>query len=169
MRTLLALAVLPILSGGALAQNAARAQFDVASIKPAAPDQPGTYIRNTPDGRLDIGNLPLKEMIVLAWLDSVRFDVSAKSEGTVKPDEKLQMLQGLLADRFQLMLHRETKEFPIYALVVARKDGKLGPRLTELKEGSCAQPDRACGENDIAAIGPAPTYGGRQDGIDRKF
>jgi uncharacterized protein (TIGR03435 family) len=39
----------------------------VASIKPAAPDQHGTYIRNTPEERLDIGNMPLKEMIVLAW------------------------------------------------------------------------------------------------------
>jgi Protein of unknown function (DUF3738) len=95
--------VLPILSGGAFAQNDARLQFDVASIKPAAPDQHGTYIRNTPDGRLNIG-MPLKEMIVLVW----RLD----SEGSPKPDEKLQMLQGLLADRFQL---------PVYALVVARK------------------------------------------------
>jgi Protein of unknown function (DUF3738) len=67
IRTLLELAVLLILSGGVLAQNDARLQFDVASIKPAAPDQHGTYIRNTPDERLDIGNMALKEMIVLAW------------------------------------------------------------------------------------------------------
>jgi uncharacterized protein (TIGR03435 family) len=51
------------------------------------------------------------------------------------------MLQALLADRFQLTLHRETKELPIYALVMARKDGKLGPRLTESKEGGCTMPD----------------------------
>ena len=39
------------------------------------------------------------------------------------------MLQALLADRFELVLRRESKELPIYALVLARKDGKLGPSL----------------------------------------
>ena len=39
------------------------------------------------------------------------------------------MLRTLLADRFKLAMHMETKELPIYALVVARADGKLGPRL----------------------------------------
>jgi uncharacterized protein (TIGR03435 family) len=48
------------------------------------------------------------------------------------------MLQALLTDRFQLKFHRETKELPVYALVLARRDGKLGPNLTPSKEGSCA-------------------------------
>jgi uncharacterized protein (TIGR03435 family) len=98
--------------------------------------------------------MPLKEMIVIAWrvqpfqisggpvwLDSARYDVSAKSENTPNPGEIPLMLQALLADRFQLKIHRETKELPIYALLVAKKDGKLGPHLTESKEGSCTPID----------------------------
>jgi uncharacterized protein (TIGR03435 family) len=50
------------------------------------------------------------------------------------------MLQALLEDRFQLMLHRESKELPLYALVV-KKEGKLGPGLTESKEGTCTPID----------------------------
>jgi uncharacterized protein (TIGR03435 family) len=52
------------------------------------------------------------------------------------------MLQSLLADRFQLQIHHETKELPIYALVLARKDGKLGPNLVEAKGDNCRAFDR---------------------------
>jgi bla regulator protein blaR1 len=154
------LAVFLIVSGGAVAQSETAPQFEVASIKPAAPNQQGMYIGPSSGGRLTINNMPLKEMIVLAWriqpfqisggpawLDSARFDISAKSESStqsgssIKQDEMARMLQALLADRFQLKIHRETKELPVYALVVAKKDGKLGPQLTEMKEGSCMQPD----------------------------
>jgi hypothetical protein len=57
------------------------------------------------------------------------------------PNEWKVMLQNLLVDRFHLAFHRETKELPIYALVLARKDGKLGPRMIESKEGGCAVRD----------------------------
>ena len=150
------LAVFLILSRGAIAQNASGPQFEVASIKPAAPDQRGTFIRDAPGGRLNINNMSLKEMIVLAWkiqpfqisggpawFDSDHFDITAKSESSPKQDDMARMLQALLMDRFQLMLHRETKELPIYALVLAKKDGKLGPKLIESKAGSCAQFDPA--------------------------
>lgn len=150
MWTLRTLAVFLIVSGGAIAQGDAPPAFEVASIKPAAPDARGMFIRAAPGGRLNINNMPLKEMIVLAfriqpfqisggpaWLDSARYDISAKPENSPKQSEIPLMLQSLLADRFQLKIHRETKELPIYALVVAKKDGKLGPRLTESKEGSC--------------------------------
>ena len=53
------------------------------------------------------------------------------------------MLQQLLADRFQLVFHRETRELPVFALILARKDGKLGPGMVESKEGSCTPPDPA--------------------------
>lgn len=129
-------------------------QFDVASIKPSAPGQPGTFIRTAPGGRLTITNMPLKEMIVLAWriqpfqisggpgwIESAHYDVSAKPEGNSGRDQVPLMLQALLGDRFQLKFHRETKEAPVYALVVANKDGKLGPKLTPAKEGSCTPID----------------------------
>jgi uncharacterized protein (TIGR03435 family) len=159
MRIYRSLAVFLILSGGAIAQSAAHPEFEVASIKPAAPGARGMYIRTAPGGRVNVTNMHLREMIVLAWriqpfqiaggpawLDSARYDISAKPENNPKPSEIPIMLQALLADRFQLKMHRETKELPIYALVVAKKDGakkdaKLGPGLTESKEGGCTPPD----------------------------
>jgi uncharacterized protein (TIGR03435 family) len=55
--------------------------------------------------------------------------------------EILSMIQALLEDRFQLAIRRESRELPIYALLLARKDGKLGPGLKESKEGGCTPPD----------------------------
>jgi bla regulator protein blaR1 len=145
-------------AGQAQSQTATvpRLQFEVASIKPSAPDQHGTFIRSSPGGRLDINNMPLKELIVLAWriqpfqvsggpswIESAHYDISAKSEGNPQQGENFLMVQSLLTDRFQLKIHHETKELPVYALVVANKDGKLGPQLTESKEGSCTQFDRS--------------------------
>jgi len=100
--------------------------------------------------------MTLKDMIELAWqmqpfqlsggppwLDSIHYDIVAKPEAKASFDEMRPMLQALLADRFQLRTHQETKELPIYALVLARKDGKLGPDLTESKEGSCEKFDQS--------------------------
>jgi uncharacterized protein (TIGR03435 family) len=75
-----------------------------------------------------------------AWIGSTRYDISAKPENNPKDDEILPMAQSLLADRFQLSVHRETKELPIFALVVAKKDRRVGAGLTESKD-DCAVPD----------------------------
>jgi bla regulator protein blaR1 len=124
--------------------------FEVASIKPAAPDQRGTFIRPGPNGGIGINNMPVKEMIVLAWqiqpfqvsggpswIESLHWDITATGNHRFNPDEMPLMVQSLLEDRFQLKIHHETKELPVYALVLANKNGKLGPQLTESKEGSC--------------------------------
>jgi uncharacterized protein (TIGR03435 family) len=143
------------LSCAAIAQTDALPQFEVASIKPSAPDERQTSIRLAP-GRANVTNATLKELISSAWriepfrisggpawLDSARYDISAKSgNGSPKRDETLPMLQSLLTDRFQLKIQRGTKELPIYALAVA-KNGKLGPWLTESKPGSCKPYDPA--------------------------
>jgi uncharacterized protein (TIGR03435 family) len=131
-------------------------QFEVASIKPAAPDARGMFIRTTPGGMVTVTNMSLKEIMVLAWriqpyqitggqpwVSSTRFDISAKPEVAPKQGDLQIMLQALLADRFQLVTHKETRELPIYALVLARKDGKLGPNMTAAKEGSCTKFDPA--------------------------
>lgn len=143
-----------ILTGSVFAQTAPRVEFDVASIKLAAPGQRGTYIRTLPGGTVNIANMQVKDLIVLgwriepfqitggpAWLGSTRYDISAKPDKASKPKETLLMLQALLQDRFQLKMHRETRELPIYALVLAKKSAKLGPGLTPSKEGGCAPPD----------------------------
>ncbi len=74
------------------------------------------------------------------WIDSDRFDIEAKAEGN--PREEMMagpMLQRLLEDRFQLKVHREMRERPVYLLTVAKSGRKLQP----LKE-ACQLPD-ACG------------------------
>jgi uncharacterized protein (TIGR03435 family) len=142
-----------ILAGAAMAQTASGPQFDVASVKPAAPGGRGTFMTVIPGG-LRMSNMTLKELIAVAyriqsfqisggppWFDSAHFDVLAKSDAQPKRDDVPPMLQALLADRFELKLHRETREMPVLALVLARKDGKLGPALIESKEGSCSTAD----------------------------
>src|SRR5271169_2652300 len=96
--------------------------FEVASIKPSAPDARGMFIRPGPGGGVSITNMTLKEMIVIAWrvqpfqisggppwLDSLHYDVIAKPEAKPKQGEISLMLQSLLQERFQLTLRHETK------------------------------------------------------------
>jgi uncharacterized protein (TIGR03435 family) len=63
------------------------------------------------------------------WLASQRYRIAAKPAAPASPGDLRLMLQALLAERFRLAFHRETKEMPVYALVVARS----GPKLTESK------------------------------------
>jgi uncharacterized protein (TIGR03435 family) len=77
---------------------------------------------------------------------SERYDVAAKAEHAVSRDQMLRMLQSLLVDRFKLVLHRETKEVPVYALVVGKGGPKLRPSDTPKSEGSNPRtPSRAGG------------------------
>src|SRR5207249_305039 len=64
-----------------------------------------------------------------SWLQSARFDIAAKAEGVATVPQMQSMLRTLLADRFKLTTHPETTELPVYALIVARSDGRLGPQL----------------------------------------
>ena len=127
-----------LMAGLAMAQTPAP-QFEVATIKPPAP-QPNdghTHSRMSVDNnRLLYANVTLKDALAQAynvqryqvsgpdWIDTDRFDIQAKiPEG--KRAQVPEMLQNLLADRFGLKIHRETKELPVYALVVA----KGGPKF----------------------------------------
>jgi hypothetical protein len=64
------------------------------------------------------------------WIDSDRFDVIAKAPSRSTPQQMREMMQSLLAERFGLAAHIGSKDFPIYALVLSRSDGNLGPRIT---------------------------------------
>ena len=121
----------------------ARPEFEVASVKPSVDaDTPmgnvnrGLHI----DGAMvSFNGMPLKWYIHYAytvkesqvsgpdWLGSSRFDVVAKLPDGAKREQIPDMLQALLADRFQLKLHRESKESSVYALVV----GKNGLKMKE--------------------------------------
>jgi uncharacterized protein (TIGR03435 family) len=85
------------------------------------------------------------------WISEDRFDVIAKAEGDgdanpfrpTKPGETSRgqlMLRALLAERFKLAVHNENRELPIYALVLARNDGKLGPQLKKSAIDCLANP-----------------------------
>jgi uncharacterized protein (TIGR03435 family) len=137
------------------AQTGTGRAFEVASVKPSAPDARGTRSA-MPLGGLEIAKMTLKDTIAYAysvqpyqvsggpgWLDSVHYDISAKTAGRQTREVVLLMLQTLLADRFQLALRREIRQLPVFALVPARKDGKLGPRLIPSKEGACTPFDPA--------------------------
>jgi bla regulator protein blaR1 len=126
--------------------NAAAPKFEVASIKPADPSARGFRIQTAPGGRYIATGVTVKFLIAQAygvrdfqisggpgWIDSLGYEINAKAEsGTEsKPGEMGMRLQGLLADRFQLKLTRETKELPIYALVIAKGGSKLKENSTE--------------------------------------
>ena len=79
------------------------------------------------------------------WINSDRFDIEAKPEGggPMSPQVLQSVLRQILEDRFALKVHRETRELPIYALVVARSDGRLGPNLKPSSEECSTLHDRA--------------------------
>jgi uncharacterized protein (TIGR03435 family) len=121
----------------AFAQQAARPSFEVASIKPNSSASGNSGLRFTP-GRLTAENAPLRYLITWAynvrvfqlsggpgWVDSAKFDIDAKAEGNVPPDQIRLMLRTLLEERFKLSLRREMKEHPLYSLVAAKTGLKL--------------------------------------------
>jgi uncharacterized protein (TIGR03435 family) len=133
-----------LVGGGFFAQ--APPAFEVASIKVhsfASPDRVGPPIAGN---RLTSGG-NLKQLIIYAydlkvyqlyggptWVanpstDTDYYDINAKAEGPepLTQSRARQLLQTLLADRFQLRLHRESREMPVYALVV----GKAGPKFKD--------------------------------------
>jgi len=129
-----------------LIASAASAQpaFEVASVKPANPIDSkamietklaaGLQVQGT---RVDATFISLADLIRLAyrlktyqlsapaWLSSERYDVHARMAETATKDQVPEMLQSLLADRFKLAFHRDSKENSVYALVVAKTGLKM--------------------------------------------
>jgi bla regulator protein BlaR1 len=148
----IAAVALPVIVG-VLNAPAIRAQsqpaFDVASIKRSDPDTGGSgkqssgegdgggRLRFTP-GRVTGTKVSARRIILEAyhvtphqlsggpgWLDSERFDLDAKTGAAASETQIRTMLQTMLDDRFKLVLRRETKEIPVYALMVAKNGSKL--------------------------------------------
>jgi uncharacterized protein (TIGR03435 family) len=136
------MAALPLLivapTGMANAQDPPR--FVVSSIKPNASGLPYSQSRDRADG-LTIVNEPLRDIITLAfdlydfqltgapdWVSNDRFDITARADRTLSIDEKRVGLQRLLADRFALRVHAETREQATYTLNKA--NGRSGAGLT---------------------------------------
>lgn len=114
--------------------------FEVASIKPSISDDRRVLVDIQPGGRFSAANVTVKRLIERAydvkdfqisggpsWIGSDLFDINAKPEEPVQPEQVAAMLQSLLIERFELKTHRHTKEMTVYALVVARNGPKLKP------------------------------------------
>jgi len=143
-------------------QTATTLTFDVASVKSAAPlgearptadgktmatkkgGQPSGGPGTSDPGRIYYPSMSLKQLLMKAydvkiyqivgpvWLPVERFDITVTMPPDTTNEQLREMLRNLLADRFKLEIHRETKELPIFALVVA----KNGPKLKPSAEGA---------------------------------
>jgi uncharacterized protein (TIGR03435 family) len=114
--------------------------FDAASVKRRV-EPGGGFMGRQPGGRFTAQGVSLKDLLVFAydlqpyqivdgpgWIDTERWDVTATgAPGT--PADVLLALQRLLAERFSLVIRREKRELPVYAIVLARSDSRLGPQL----------------------------------------
>jgi uncharacterized protein (TIGR03435 family) len=142
-------------------------QFDVVSVKPNTSGDRAVRIGSPSPGRFHAENVWLRFLVQTAWnvkdfqvsggpawAASDRFNIDATTDAKVPFDQMRLMLQKLLEDRFQLTLHRESKEFPVYELVVA----KGGSNLPLSKEGSCVPRDAA--PQPPAPGQPPPNYCG---------
>jgi len=112
-------------------------EFEVATVKPniSGSTRSGTSV--PPRGRFEGTNVTVVQLLQAAydvrdfqlsggpdWIRRDRFDVIGKTPDTAPPDRIPDMLRALLADRFKLVAHRESREQSIYALTLARADGK---------------------------------------------
>ncbi len=133
----------------------AQEEFEVASVKPNTSMDGGMSINRSPGGVFSATNVTLKMLVTFAydirphqlsggagWMESDRWDIVARpsaEDAAAEPktysfssgalDRLHRRVQALLADRFKLVVHSETKEMPILALVAA----KGGPHLAEAK------------------------------------
>jgi len=114
-------------------------EFDVTSVKPSAPGGRWSSGIDTMPGRIQGDRVTLKRCIMQAydvgphqvlggpeWMATDRWRIEARASSPVEDDAVLmKMLRALLADRFQLALHRETRRLPAYVLEVGRNGPKM--------------------------------------------
>jgi bla regulator protein blaR1 len=157
--------------------SAASLSFDVASVKRSDPNNPERTIRRQPGGAgLNTTNTPVRFLITFAyqlqdyqviggpsWIDKDPFDIAARLENQPPPpavpsairiDPMMLAMRSLLAERFKLVGHRETREMDVYALVLAKPGGKPAPALTPAP-GDCVA-DMLAARKGVAAPPPTP-------------
>jgi uncharacterized protein (TIGR03435 family) len=135
----------------ALAQTpepAQRSEFEVASVKATGTTDGSLSVDFLPGGGFSARNLTVQQLLRNVyqvedyqisggppWMNSAGFDIQARAAaGSPEPtrEQVRKMIQALLANRFHLALHRETRELPMYALLVARN----GPKLQEANDSA---------------------------------
>src|SRR5688572_5488498 len=140
-----------------LAQTPDAPAFDVVSVRPnvSGDEKTASYVQ--PGGRYNAENMTLRMLMKTAygvhddqiaggpgWIETERFDIVAKAEGYASAatfrDQARMMLRKALEDRFRLTLVPERREIPVYGLVFARSDGRLGPQLVRADMAQCQGP-----------------------------
>ena len=150
-----------------------RLEFDVASVKQNKSDAPpvtnfpvGPEDAYTPDGGLlSASGVTLYQYMSFAydftvydyqllksrlpeWVLSDRFDIQARAGGNPNKARMRLMMQSLLADRFKVAIHFETREVPVFALVLA-KPGNIGPQLHPHSDESPCSTASPCGFDSL--------------------
>ena len=134
-------AVVSLAAFAVLAQQPdAPPQFDVASVRPSQPGKEGI---DALPGSLTMRNIRMRPCLAWAydleedliqgpdWINDAWFDIVAKASGPAAQPELRRMLQSLLAARFNLACHRETKEIPVLILTIGKNGSKLQPTDTD--------------------------------------
>jgi uncharacterized protein (TIGR03435 family) len=183
MRMTAALLATGVLMSSLLVAQSTQAQqenltFDVVSVKPNKSGVGSTRIGRQPGGRWIMVNMAASGLILSAyptkvselvgapdWVTAERFDVEARATFEPTPGQEDMMLRALLADRFKLAAHYQTQERPIYKLVVARADGRLGPHLRRI-DIDCAtyKPQPRAPSATPSSVSDAPICGYRMSG-----
>jgi bla regulator protein BlaR1 len=154
-----------------LASTNSQLAFQAASIKQNVSGSMFTRLDVRSPGRFTATNVPAAVLVRFAygledfevvgaprWLESDRYDVVASSGGDATVDQKRAMLRQVLQDRFGLSAHADTRPLPIYALMMARNDGKLGPGLRRSATN--------CGSGAESALGPDAAGFGIGSGVE---
>jgi uncharacterized protein (TIGR03435 family) len=171
MRRVLFLVGLAIAGPLLQAQSAGTPSFDVTSVKLSQvhDEESASFVQ--PGGRYTATNVTLRMLMKSAyglhddqliggpgWINTDRFDVSAKAEGYTSPsgfrDQARLMLRPLLADRFKLVVRREQRDLPVYALVKAGRE--LGPQIRQSDARDCDGGPKAMPTPPRAAEPEAP-------------
>jgi uncharacterized protein (TIGR03435 family) len=155
-------------------QTAERPSFEVASLRRNVSVGQLSSMNAAPGGRMLVTNHSLLNIIRQVyrlqryqitggpdWIDRDHWDIVAKAAGDAPFDQLLLMMETLLADRFKLLAHRETREMPVYALVLTRDDGRLGSQITP----STIDCDAIAAAVKSGAAPPPPAFGGPRCGI----
>jgi uncharacterized protein (TIGR03435 family) len=135
--------------------HAQTATFEVASIRRnlSGNQMGGGLAAPQPGGRFVALGATLRRLVGDAydnadveggppWIASDRFDLNARADGDHSPESIRRMLRPLLAERFALVVHAETREVPVYTLTSVRKDRAPGPALRQSDSKCAAEADR---------------------------
>jgi uncharacterized protein (TIGR03435 family) len=141
----------PRLAAQIVAPAADSPTFDVVSIKPNA--SAGRVGGMNSPGRVNLTGMSVRRLLTQAyeihdsqiiggpdWLGAQGYDINATLTGTPSPEQRRMMMKTLLRDRFTLTFHTEKRDLPLYALIVQRSDGRLGPGLKRIPDDECPPP-----------------------------